>query len=79
MLLVHGLLGSSDSFLLLGVRSIIVALNRAKRRDVWIPNLQGNFYSRRHKTLNPDTDDRFWDFTLVEHAIFDLPAIIDFV
>lgn len=46
--------------------------------DVWLPNSRGNFYSRHHLTLNPK-DANFWNFTWYEMAIFDQPAIIDYI
>lgn len=30
--------------------------------DVWIGNIRGNFYGRRHMHLSPD-EEKFWDFT----------------
>lgn len=33
--------------------------------DVWLANCRGNYYSRRHKYLNPDTDKKFWTFRYV--------------
>lgn len=48
--------------------------------DVWLPNSRGNFYSRKHKTKNPDRmSDGFWDFTWYEMGVYDQPAIIDYV
>ena len=49
--------------------------------DVWLGNARGNYYSRRHTTLNPDSrsDLKFWDFSFEEIGKFDLPAIIDYV
>ena len=31
--------------------------------DVWLGNVRGNTYGRRHVSLNPDTDSEFWDFS----------------
>ena len=31
--------------------------------DVWLGNVRGNTYGRRHVSLNPDTDSKFWDFS----------------
>lgn len=47
--------------------------------DVWLLNARGNYYSRRHKTLNPDVDAVFWNFTIHEHGYYDLANSIDYV
>lgn len=50
----------------------------AKHCDVWLGNFRGNRYALNHKTLKA-TDDAFWDFSLDEFIMFDLPATIDYI
>lgn len=45
--------------------------------DVWLGNSRGNLHSRKHKTLNPDHDPSFWDFSFVEMGLYDVPAQIE--
>lgn len=78
VLLVPEFLGSSDSYLLRGTSSLVYALSKIRRCDVWVANFRGNFYSRRHKTFNPD-EAKFWDFSLDEFGAYDLPAFIDYI
>jgi lysosomal acid lipase/cholesteryl ester hydrolase len=47
--------------------------------DVWLPNMRGNTYSRNHTSLDPEKDSAFWDYTWDDHALSDLPAVIDYV
>jgi len=42
-------------------------------------NARGNFYSRRHLYLDPDTQKDFWDFTFQEIGDFDLKATVEFI
>lgn len=48
--------------------------------DVWLSNARGNIYSRRHVCKNPDdSSSGFWRFSWYELAIYDYPAVIDYV
>ncbi|XP_023946632.2 lipase 1-like [Bicyclus anynana] len=76
VLFVHGLADSTDTFLIRGNTSPAIYLAN-KGYDVWLANTRGNRYSRRHKTLDPDKDPEFWQFSFHERGCYDLPAIID--
>lgn len=43
-------------------------------------NARGNYYSRRHRTFNPDAilSTAFWRFSWDEIGNYDLPAMIDY-
>jgi lysosomal acid lipase/cholesteryl ester hydrolase len=32
--------------------------------DVWVINLRGGFHSRSHTTLDPNTDEEYWDINI---------------
>ncbi|CAG9562215.1 unnamed protein product [Danaus chrysippus] len=78
VLLTHGIQGTGDAWLLRGKQSLGITL-ADKGYDVWIGNFRGNRYSRKHKYLNPDLDDSYWNFSFHELGYFDLPAFIDTV
>ncbi|KAF3651116.1 Triacylglycerol lipase 2 [Capsicum annuum] len=46
--------------------------------DVWISNIRGTRYSRRHVSLDPNSAD-YWNWTWDDLVVHDLPALIDLV
>ncbi|XP_027627315.1 lipase member J-like [Tupaia chinensis] len=46
--------------------------------DVWMGNVRGNTYSRKHIHLSPESKE-FWSFSFDEMAKYDLPALINFI
>ncbi|XP_028159020.1 lipase 1-like [Ostrinia furnacalis] len=78
VLLMHGIIDSADTFMIRGNTSMVMALSTAGY-DVWVGNKRGNRYSRKHRTLDPDIDKQFWDFSFHEIALYDLPATIDHI
>ncbi|XP_049869136.1 lipase 1-like [Pectinophora gossypiella] len=77
--LMHGLMCSSADFIVLGPGSALSYLLAEEGYDVWMGNARGNFYSRNHTTLNPDTDRKFWRFSWEHIGLYDLPAFIDYI
>lgn len=78
VILQHGFLNSADIWILR--KKLSVANQLAKEGfDVWLANSRGSKYSRDHKTLNPDEDAAFWNFSFIEMGKYDLPATIDYV
>ncbi|KPI99336.1 Lipase 3 [Papilio xuthus] len=77
VLLVHGIIDSSDTFIIRGNGSLAISLAN-KGYDIWALNTRGNRYSKAHKYLNPD-DGTFWNFSFHEMGYYDLPATIDYI
>lgn len=79
VLLVHGLSGTSDTFIInlntkpLGFRLVDAGY------DVWFANTRGNYYSRRHVYLDPDKNPEYWDWTSEAIACNDIPATVNYV
>ncbi|KAI5634957.1 alpha/beta-hydrolase lipase region domain-containing protein [Phthorimaea operculella] len=76
--LMHGLLGSADDWLLMGPSKSLAYILADAGYEVWLGNARGNRYSRRHVTMDP-AQPEFWKFSNDEIALYDLPAMIDYV
>ncbi|XP_034831227.1 lipase 1-like [Maniola hyperantus] len=81
VLLMHGLLSSSADFIVMGPRSSLAYILAEEGYDVWLGNARGNYFSRRHRRLNPDAvlSNAFWEFSWDDIGNKDLPAMIDFI
>ncbi|KAJ8727885.1 hypothetical protein PYW08_016270 [Mythimna loreyi] len=76
----HGLLSSSADFIVLGPGSALAYLLAEAGYDVWLGNARGNYYSRNHRSLDPDGIlQNFWRFSWDEIGNHDLPAFIDYI
>lgn len=79
VIFMHGLLLSGDDCLIPGPGVAHCYIYADNCYDVWVPNSRGTFYSRKHKTLNPDKDPEFWRFDFSMMALNDTPAVIDYI
>lgn len=86
VLLAHGVMASSQGFVAAGPgdqagfgKAIPYQLVDTGKYDVWMLNQRGNYFSRDHLWLNPDTQQEFWDFSIEELAEIDLKANIEFI
>ncbi|KAF5291039.1 hypothetical protein FQA39_LY14472 [Lamprigera yunnana] len=77
VLLQHGMFANSAGFINRGNKSLAFILADAGF-DVWLGNFRGTLYSKRHKEFSP-TERKFWDFDTRELALYDTPAIVDFI
>ncbi|KPJ03001.1 Lipase 1 [Papilio xuthus] len=78
VLLMHGLLLSSDCWLDSGPDSGLAYLISDACYDLWVGNVRGNYYGKRHVSLNV-TDIDFWQFSVNEIGQYDMPATIDYI
>lgn len=79
ILLMHGIMDSSDLWILAGPSLGLGYVLADNCYDVWVANHRGNSYSRHHVRLDPNKDIDYWNYTFDEHGNFDLPAIIDYI
>ena len=74
----HGLLSSSDVFIINDENKALAFVLANRGYDVWLGNNRGNKHARHHIKYSPD-DIAFWDFTFEEMAIYDLPAAFNYI
>lgn len=74
--LAHGLLGSSDDWLLMGPKMSLAYMLSDAGYEVWLGNTRGNKYAKNHVSKHVAHPD-FWQFSNDEIALHDLPAMID--
>lgn len=78
VLLQHGLLDSSDTWIV-NTEPIAPGFMLANRGyDVWLGNNRGNKYSLEHVNLSPN-DVSFWQFTWQQFAMYDDPAAFTYI
>ncbi|XP_018319665.1 lipase 1-like [Agrilus planipennis] len=78
-LLLPGFMASSDSWLFRGSNKDLPYIFADAGYDMWMYNPRGNVYSRNHVVLDPDVDEKFWNFSFHEMGVYDLPAVIDYI
>lgn len=75
----HGLLMTSDVWcVMLDKDNNLPFVLCEKGYDVFCGNNRGNKYSNKHEKYNAD-ERAFWDFSLDEFAMYDIPAAIDYI
>lgn len=79
VLLMHGLLLNADCWLDAGPEAGLAYLLSDSCIDTWVGSVRGTHYSRNHINLNPDRDKKFWQFSVDEIGLYDIPALIDYV
>ncbi|CAH1987513.1 unnamed protein product [Acanthoscelides obtectus] len=79
VLLMHGFLMSSMDWVYLGPDKSLGLLLADAGYDVWMGNVRGTTWSRKHVKLDPDKDKEFWEFSFHEHGYYDIPACIDYI
>ncbi|KXJ18069.1 putative lysosomal acid lipase/cholesteryl ester hydrolase [Exaiptasia diaphana] len=73
----HGLLADSFCWVLNWNYSAIGFMLADNGFDVWLGNIRGNRYSRRHVKYTP-LNPKFWDWSFEEMADKDIPAMINY-
>ncbi|XP_059282744.1 triacylglycerol lipase 2-like [Lycium ferocissimum] len=78
VLLQHGVLVDGATWLLNPPEQSLATILADNGFDVWISNIRGTRYSRRHVTLD-SRNSAYWNWSWDELIVHDLPAVIDFI
>ncbi|CAI9111562.1 OLC1v1011813C1 [Oldenlandia corymbosa var. corymbosa] len=78
VLLQHGVLVDGVTWLLNSPKESLALILADSGFDVWIANVRGTRFSRRHVSLDPNKPE-FWNWTWDDLVVHDLPAVIGFV
>lgn len=80
VLLFHGLLGSSATFVQYGSERGLAFILADAGYDVWLSNIRGTQFSLNHTTYHPFWDSqKFYNFSMHEIAYYDIPNSIDYI
>ncbi|KAK9243705.1 Alpha/Beta hydrolase protein [Lipomyces tetrasporus] len=75
----HGLLMNSEVWVCLtDPKRCLPFLLVERGYDVWLGNNRGNKYSKKHVFLL-SSDNAFWNFSMDEFALYDIPDTIDYI
>jgi len=74
----HGILADSTNWVMDSPTESLAYILADKGFDVWLGNIRGNDYSRRHVKYKP-SQSVFWNWSWQEMADYDLPAMINYV
>ncbi|KPJ02558.1 Lipase 1 [Papilio xuthus] len=78
VLLQHGLFASSADWILNGPDKALAYVLADAGYDVWMSNIRGNVYSAEHASLKRNTKS-YWNFSWHDIALYDIPAVIDYI
>jgi lysosomal acid lipase/cholesteryl ester hydrolase len=78
VLLQHGLFASSADWILNGPQKSLAYALADAGYDVWMTNIRGNKYSKENIKYKVRTKE-YWNFSWHEVAVFDTPAVIDYI
>lgn len=73
----HGILEDSTNWVLDSASKSFAYILADSGFDVWLGNIRGNDYSRRHVKYKP-SQSIFWNWSWQEMADYDLPAMINY-
>ena len=76
VLVLHGILESSSDWVLASPKRSLGFMLADAGFDVWLGNMRGNTYGKRHCYKSPTNED-FWNFSVDHVGAYDIPAMID--
>lgn len=62
VLLMHGLLGGAEDWVVTGPEHGLAFLLADAGYDVWLGSARGTTHSRKHESLDPNLSSEYWQF-----------------
>ncbi|CAH0547941.1 unnamed protein product [Brassicogethes aeneus] len=79
VLIVPGLTGTSDCFILLRENGSLAYTLVDQGYDVWLPNPRGNKHSNKHVRFDHKVDRAYWEYTMLEMGYYDMASTVDYI
>nr|XP_024216152.1 lipase member K-like [Halyomorpha halys] len=76
VLMQHGVMVAAEQWITRGPNRDLAFFLLKEGYDVWLSNLRGTAFNE-YSIKYSKSDRRFWDFSLQENGMYDLPAFID--
>ena len=71
---------SADCYIMNDAKRALAFVAAKNGFDVWLGNIRGNKYSRRHLTIDPDIESKdFFNYSFTEMGTFDVTSMIDYI
>ena len=75
----HGFADSSDTFIINTQENAPAFILADAGYDIWLGNTRGNKYSRSHVTLDPNSDEEYWNHSFTDLYNKDIKAFIEHI
>ena len=77
--MLHGFADSSDTFIINTKENAPAFILAENGYDIWLGNTRGNKYSRAHVSLNPNSDEAYWNHSYTDLYKGDIKSFLEHI